>query len=169
MRNHSPLVRVVALLLIVTYPATSFAFFSLPAAVTMASQYPPPRVTRDPPAAEVRPDSTATEAPAVSTAGDCNASHSRGHRDASAKHSSTKWFFGGVCSGVLLGLIGTTVITIGAATTDPFPKEVPTNVETACYVKGYEGKGKSKNTWSALEGGILGSLAFLAVYWMASD
>lgn len=151
MRKSISLIRAVALLLIIVYPATSFAFFQLPAASMPLALTPP---------AEAAPDSAAE---------DCIASRAHGHRDADNMHSSKKWFFGGFCSGVILGLIGTAIITVGARTTNPFPKDVPANVNEACYVNGYEAKGKSKNAWSAFDGGLIGTAILIGLYWASSN
>ena len=142
------IVRAIALLVLVSYPSTSFAYLSLPA----DWQY-PARASQ-----ESAPDSTAT------TSDTCLTSQLTGKLDADAQHSSTGYSVAGFCSGVLLGLIGTGVITLVAATTSPDPKYLPDSASPTCYVDGYHSKARSKNIYSAVGGGILGTMVFLAVY-----
>jgi hypothetical protein len=106
--------------------------------------------------------------------GDCAASLTKGQQDASARHSSTGWMLGGLGSGILLGLIGTAITTGIAATSDPYPNPlmIPGAIDTTCYMMGYHNKGKSKNTWSAFGGGLLGTGIFVMgylIYTSASD
>ena len=88
--------------------------------------------------------------------------------DAGSRHSSAGWFLGGVGSGVLLGLIGTGIITVTAAMSNPQPRLLPADVDGSCYINGYAKKAKSKNTWSALGGGLVGTAVFVLVYLAAT-
>jgi hypothetical protein len=100
---------------------------------------------------------------------DCAHSKAMGKSYADSDHSSTGWFVGGLASGVLLGLIGTGVITIVAAVSNSRPATVPEQVEAACYIDGYSGAARGGNTWAALGGGLLGTAIFVVVYMAATD
>jgi len=146
------IVRAISLLVLVSYPSTSFALLSLPA----DWQY-PAQATQESPADSTTSTTTTSDA-------DCLKSQITGKADASAQHSSVGYFLGGVCSGVLLGLIGTAILTVAAAGSNPDPSSVPDTLDVRCYVDGYHSKAKSKNVWSALGGGLLGTTVFLIVY-----
>jgi hypothetical protein len=132
-------------LLLLVFPTSSLSYFALPLPAARAEQG------------------------AESKAPDCAESQVRGKKDASETHSSTGWFFGGLGSGILLGLIGTGIITVVAATSKPKPETLPAEVNPDCYRDGYRDKGKSKNTWSALGGGLVGTVVFVVVYVAVSD
>ena len=66
-------------------------------------------------------------------------------------------FGAGWAQGLLLSIIGTGIITAVGASSHPEPKEVPAGYDPACYRDGYESKAKSKNTVSALTGGLVGT------------
>jgi hypothetical protein len=94
----------------------------------------------------------------------CDDSRAKGRLDAASLHSSTGWFIGGIGSGVLLGLIGTAIITGAAALGNPQPKQTPTGMQTDCYREGYSSKAKNKNTISALLGGAIGAVVWTVLY-----
>lgn len=92
----------------------------------------------------------------------CTEAIVRGENDAASKHTSKSWFYGGVASGVLLGFIGTGILTAMSAGSSPRPKVIPEGYNEACYINGYSGKARKKNMWSSLGGGLVGT-AILAV------
>jgi hypothetical protein len=105
-------------------------------------------------------------APALAIAADepdCDKSKVQGEVDADIQHFASGWFLGGFGSGVLLGPIGTGIITAVAANSNPQPRLMPDNVDATCYRSGYKGKAKSKNTWAAFGGGLLGTAAFVLI------
>ena len=81
------------------------------------------------------------------------------------------WFAGGVASGLVLGLIGTAVITIAANNTS---NNVPASQQSIlatkppdysqAFARGYREKLKSKKRASALTGGLLGTAVVLVIY-----
>jgi hypothetical protein len=75
---------------------------------------------------------------------------------------------GGVASGVLLGLIGTGVITAVAASSSPAVHYVPQDAEPVCYRDGYASRARSMNTNSALTGGLIGTLVLVVIVISAS-
>ena len=103
----------------------------------------------------------------------CFSAQAKGENDASSNHSSTGWFVGGLASGVILGLIGTAIITGASAASNPKPNylEVPKDgeVDMSCYLNGYKSKAKKKNMVSALMGGVVGTVIFVAIYVGVSD
>lgn len=100
---------------------------------------------------------------------ECEADRARGREAAGHNHSGTGWMVGGVASGVVLGLIGTAIITAVAASSDVRPYATPEGVEGACYREGYSAKAKSMNTTSALAGGLIGTVAFVLIYVSATS
>jgi hypothetical protein len=76
---------------------------------------------------------------------------------------------GGVGSGLLLGLIGTGIITGAAASGRPQPPTVPEGLDAACYREGYSGRAKSKNTVSALTGGLIGTAVWVIIVVSATN
>ncbi len=96
-----------------------------------------------------------SDAPLKSKTKSYEDSFERGYEVARAKHSSGGWFLGGVGSGFLLGLLGTTIITIAAD--GESPNKVPKKYDEEGYTLGYYKKSKSKNKWSAFGGGLLGT------------
>jgi hypothetical protein len=107
--------------------------------------------------------------PVVLLADECREAEIQGSMDASAQHSTSGWFLGGVGSGVLLGLIGTGVITGAAALSNPKPEFPPAGFDQNCYMHGYSKKAKSKNTISALVGGLTGTAVFVFIYISAKN
>jgi hypothetical protein len=99
---------------------------------------------------------------------DCELDRTLGRQAASALHSGSGWMIGGVASGVLLGLIGTGIITAVAASSSASTNHVPANVEPLCYRDGYASRAKSMNTTSALTGGLIGTLALVVILISAS-
>lgn len=83
----------------------------------------------------------------------------RGENAARTEYTSKGWFGYGFISGFTLGLIGTAITTIAATTSDPMPTTFPTDIELnkLCYFNGYQDKARSKNTISALVGGLVGT------------
>jgi hypothetical protein len=108
----------------------------------------------------------ATQEPAKK---DCIQSREQGKSAAKADHGTGGWIAGGATGGVLLGLIGTGVVTALAMTSDPFPQAIPPGVDEACFANGYEKKAKSKNTRSALVSGLLGTVVFIGAAYALSD
>jgi hypothetical protein len=102
--------------------------------------------------------------PSMILADECREAEIEGEADAAAQHSSTGWFLGGVGSGLLLGLIGTGVITGAAAMTHPKPEFPASGFNEKCYFHGYSSKAKKKNVWSALGGGLAGTAIFVIIY-----
>jgi hypothetical protein len=102
--------------------------------------------------------------PTALVAADCDESKAQGENDAANRYSTAGWFIGGLGCGMLGGLIGAGVITAVAAFSNPQPKTIPDGFNESCYGNGYSGKAKSKRTWAALGGGLLGTLVFVAVY-----
>lgn len=100
---------------------------------------------------------------------DCNQSNMRGNQDAGMMHNSGGWLAGGVGSGLLLSLIGTGIITAIAASSNPQPTMIPDGVDETCYRVGYNSKAKSKNTVSALVGGLAGSAVWIVILVSASS
>jgi hypothetical protein len=99
----------------------------------------------------------------------CEQSLDIGRKSAAEDYSSANWLAYGVLSGLLLGLVGTGLITIFGAVSNPAPGELPANVDKACYMNGYTGKAKSKNTLSALGGGLIGTVIFVVIYVSATE
>lgn len=93
----------------------------------------------------------------------CQDDRIRGRSDASVMHGTTGWMLGGFASGLVLGLIGTGVITAVAATGSPQPDLVPDTTDPSCYREGYSGKARSKNTVSALAGGLVGTAVWVVI------
>ena len=108
-------------------------------------------------------------APVTFQRGTCEDDRVHGRADASSGHHSGGWFWGGVGSGLLLSLIGTGIITAVGASSDPQPKEVPAGYDPACYRDGYQSKAKSKNTISALTGGLVGTAIWVVIYSAATN
>lgn len=96
--------------------------------------------------------------------GSCDDDRTHGRADAASTHRSGGWFWGGVGSGLLLSILGTGIITAVGASSDPQPKEVPAGYDPACYRDGYQSKAKSKNTVSALTGGLVGTAVWVLIY-----
>jgi len=102
---------------------------------------------------------------------DCIKSQIKGENDAENRHSSAGWMAGGVGSGLLLGLIGTGIITAIAATSNPTPSIIPEkeDINLECYINGYKKVAKKKNTIYALSGGLIGTLVLVTIYFAAID
>jgi len=95
----------------------------------------------------------------------------RGQTDAGSQHSTGGWLAGGIAAGTLGGLIGTAIVTGIAASSDPQPtltNAARTSID-ACYLNGYTSKAKSKNTWTAFGGGIVGTMIGSFVYFLIVD
>ncbi len=93
----------------------------------------------------------------------CRESRALGKQDAEFQHSSSGWFLGGVGSGILLGIIGTGIITAAGATSNPQPMDVPEDVMENCYRDGYRSKCRGKNAGSAFGGGLLGTVVIVGI------
>jgi hypothetical protein len=105
--------------------------------------------------------------PIVLQPASCETARATGREDADTRHGSAGWFVGGVVSGVLVGLIGTGIITGASALTSPQPRLVPPELTGGienCYRDGYKGKAKNKNVVSSLLGGLSGTAVWLAIY-----
>ncbi|MBD3344546.1 MAG: hypothetical protein GF401_05745 [Chitinivibrionales bacterium] len=98
--------------------------------------------------------------PVTILASDCTKSKLKGKVEAARSHNSIVWGVAGVGSGVLLGLIGTGVITGVAAIPNPTPKSLPEDpeIDIDCFAKGYGRRAKGRNVLSALGGGAVGTL-----------
>jgi hypothetical protein len=90
---------------------------------------------------------------------DCRKSELEGKADAGKFHSSIGWVAAGVGSGLMLGLVGTGVITWVAASVDPHPMGLPSNPDynISCYDRGYQKRARRKNIVSALGGSLVGT------------
>jgi len=92
-------------------------------------------------------------------------------RELAESQGTGGWFAGGVGSGLVLGLIGTAVITIAAHNTG---NNVPASQQSIlanrppdisqAFSQGYREKLKSKKRTSALTGGLLGTAVFVILY-----
>ena len=153
------LFKAIAVVLLAAYPTSSSAFFMSPMPVSQAQQQEQQQDQQQEKQSETPKEET----------GDCSEAKVRGEVDAGNMHSSKKWFWGGVGSGILLGLIGTGVITIFGAVSKPTPKVIPEGLDESCYEDGYKSKGKSKNTWAALGGGVVGTVIIVGIIVAASD
>jgi hypothetical protein len=100
---------------------------------------------------EIRLDTHATTE-SVKSSGE---SLSEGRMAADNEHSSAGWIAGGLVSGGLFSVLGTGVITLIAAGSNPSPAYIPDDVETGAYLTGYRQEARRKNTWAA---GISGSI-----------
>ena len=98
----------------------------------------------------------------------CESARSMGENDADDRHGTAGWMLGGVGCGVGLGLIGTGIIAVGSALSNPRPDSIPSNVDEDCYRDGYRSKSKSKNMITALLGGAIGTGVWLAIYSMSN-
>ncbi len=85
-------------------------------------------------------------------------------KDAAAdEYSSMGWIVGGFGAGFFLGAVGTGIITAVAARTAPDPETLPPKVDERGYSSGFNQKARSKNTWGALGGGVLGTLLVMTL------
>jgi hypothetical protein len=100
---------------------------------------------------------------------DCETDKVRGREAANSQHSSSGWMAGGVASGVVLGLIGAGIITAIASSSAPQVQQSPDGVDAACYRDGFTSRARSRNTTSALAGGLIGTAAFLLIYLSATS
>jgi hypothetical protein len=92
-------------------------------------------------------------------------------RELAESEGTGGWFAGGVASGLVLGLIGTAIITVAANNAG---SNVPASQQSIlaakspdysqAFARGYREKLKSKKRTSALTGGLLGTAAFLVIY-----
>lgn len=97
-------------------------------------------------------------------------------REAAGSEGTGGWFAGGVGSGLLLGLIGTAVITVAAHNSS---MNVPASQQSLlsakspeyaqAFTRAYRERLRSKKRTSALTGGLLGTAAFLAIYLSAQS
>ena len=85
--------------------------------------------------------------------------------------STAGWFAGGLASGVILGLIGTAVITIAANNSSVHPPASQQSVLATkspdyvqAFTRAYRDRLKSKKKTSALTGGLIGTAAFVLIY-----
>jgi hypothetical protein len=100
---------------------------------------------------------------------DCDLDRTRGREAASNTHSGSGWMLGGVASGVVLGLIGTAIITAVASSSASQAERVPDDAEPSCFRDGYSSRAKSMNTTSALTGGLLGTAVLLLIILSANS
>lgn len=100
---------------------------------------------------------------------ECDLDRTRGREAANNLHSGTGWMVGGIVSGVLLGLIGTGIVTAVASGSATQPSFVPEGVEAVCYREGYVSRARSRNTTSALAGGLIGTATLLILVVAASS
>lgn len=98
----------------------------------------------------------------------CDTSRTTGNDDAGDQHGTAGWLLGGVGAGVGLGLIGTGIITGSSVLTRPQPRTVPPGVEEPCYREGYRSRAKQKNVRSSFFGGLIGTGAWLLIYYANS-
>jgi len=85
-------------------------------------------------------------------------------------HSGGGRFVGGLALGFGLGLIGTGIAWGLAASSDPVPASVPTDVsDPNCYRQGYIAKAKSKNVSNAVLGSLVGTAAIVTIIVVASS
>jgi hypothetical protein len=94
----------------------------------------------------------------------CDEAQAKGRLDAASAHHTTGWFFSGLGMGLVLGFIGTGAITGIAALKHPQPKQIPAGLQQDCYRDGYTSKAKSKNTLTALVGGLVGGAVWTVFY-----
>jgi hypothetical protein len=87
--------------------------------------------------------------------------YSKGINDAKTMHNPQKWFMGGIASGLLLPILGTTMISLAAPETSPYI--IPTTCEPKGYLEGYRQQTKISNRSSALSGGVIGTVVTVAV------
>ena len=103
----------------------------------------------------------------------CFNSQLKGEQDAAEHHSSSKWLFGGIVSGMVLGLIGTVIITATSAGSNPSPgaQVLPeeNEVEMTCYLNGSESKARTENVVAAVMGGLVGTVLFVGLYITITD
>lgn len=90
-----------------------------------------------------------------------NSSYSKGQIDAKLMNSSGGWFAGGVGAGLLLSLLGTTIVTVAADGDRPY--QVPANTDQQAYMLGYYEQSKSSNKWAAFGGGCVGTAIFVGL------
>lgn len=93
-----------------------------------------------------------------------------GHELAGAEGTSG-WFIGGVGSGLVLGLIGTAIITVTAHNSS---SDIPASRQSLlamkppeysqAFARAYRERVKSRKRNSALGGGLVGTAAFLVIY-----
>ena len=98
---------------------------------------------------------------------DCERSRIEGENQARNAHSTSGWFLGGVGSGILLGLIGTGVITAASAMSKPQPKQIPSHVDSVCYVNGFTKEATTRNIRSAVGGGLVGTVVIVTIIAMS--
>ena len=102
-------------------------------------------------------------------ASSCDTSTAAGRNDANTRHGTAGWFLGGVGAGVGLTFIGTGIITGASALTNPQPRTVPSEMQEPCYREGYRSRAKRRNLVSSLLGGLVGTGAWLAIYYARNN
>ena len=120
--------------------------------------------------AGTQPSSAPSVAAATSDASSVATAVAEG-RELAESESTAGWFGGGFASGLLLGLIGTAVITITAHNSGV---NVPGSQQSIlatrppdysqAFSRAYREKLKSKKRSSALVGGLLGTATFVVIY-----
>ena len=99
-----------------------------------------------------------------------------GRLSAEDNYSSGGWFAGGIASGVLLGLIGTGIISGISQIGNPEPPSYEimrvqsySTEYRAGFISGYGKKARSKKLSSSAVGGLVGTAAFLIIYLSAQS
>ena len=96
----------------------------------------------------------------------CDDARRRGRLDAADQHGG-KWWWVSAAAGFFLPIIGIGLATGVAAATRPQPKTLAANVDQRCYRDGYAARAKQKNIRIALGSSALGT-ALIAVLIAAS-
>jgi hypothetical protein len=94
----------------------------------------------------------------LALADDCSTVKKQG-KELAAQQKETRWMLYGAGGSVVLGPLGTGILTIVAAAKKPElpPNEIPgsmTPEQQSCFVKGYNQKVRSRRTIRVLAGGI---------------
>jgi len=117
----------------------------------------------------IQPSSAPSGAAASSDASSVAAAVAEG-RELAKSEGTGGWFAGGVASGLLLGLVGTALITVAAnSSSNDVPESRRSILATKrpdysqAFARGYRDKLKSKKRTSAITGGLLGTAAFVAI------
>jgi len=91
-----------------------------------------------------------------------------GRKEAEQIHSSKKWFFTGIGTGIFFQLHGTAVTSLIAYCDKDYPDKIPIQCDKLGFVNGYADKSRENNRNSAFEGGLVGTgitvAAIITVY-----